>query len=175
MADDGYGRVTNPERFAVVGEAADGLVAELRDRYDVRVAEGRDVDPELAAMHPGCLRVVRLTPAAMVAAPLTLAWTPFPGVHVRFGRWYRRGFPHCGCDGCGDLGADVAHELRTEVGLLVEGHFVESFDGVHLRHAFRSAARSSSSEVLVRGTPLAAQLGPPATLVWEPWPVASSR
>ena len=170
MDDDAYGRVTDPERFAVVHAAADALVAELVARFAVDAAEGLDVDPEVVAMLPGCLRVVRLTPRSPSAAPLTLAWSPFPGVHVRFGRWHRRGFPHCGCDACGDTGPDVADELRVEVGLLVDGHFAESFDGVHLRHSFRSPTRTSRSETLVAGTPLAAQLGPPGSFAWEPWP-----
>jgi hypothetical protein len=114
-----YSRVTHPERFAVLQETAELLLEDLSTRYIVERREsketlGRDADGPL-------VRVVRLIPHSPAAAPLAIAFTDFPSLVLRLGRWYEIALPGCGCDACDEDPAEVADDLRTQVSALVEG------------------------------------------------------
>lgn len=126
--DDAYGRVTAPERYTVVHDAAAQLIADLAGRYDVATSPGDRTD---LGRSEGIelLRVVRLVPAGVDAAPLTVGFTAFPGVLVRFGRWHLQAFPSCGCDACDEHPDDVIRELDDRVTALVQGRFTEEVAG----------------------------------------------
>ncbi|MDA1128514.1 MAG: DUF6226 family protein [Chloroflexi bacterium] len=92
---EAYSRITNPERFAPVPEFAGELLNRLEAEFAVERTEGYGLDPELESgelARPG----VRLTPADADAAPIIIIFTAFPGLRVRFGRWYTNPFPSCG-------------------------------------------------------------------------------
>lgn len=121
---EAYGRVTNPGRYAVLHAAASELVAELAITYEIDVTEA---DPLSAASEFGrdVQRLLRLVPYEERAAPVTIGFTDFPGVIVRFGRWHTRAFPHCGCDACREQPDDVEADLRRYVHAVAAGGFRE--------------------------------------------------
>src|SRR5690349_6082374 len=121
--DDAYGRVTNPQRYRMVQDAARDLIDELSRLFDVHVSAGDDVDPELRRRFATVIveEMVRFTPNGPDAAPLTFAFTSFPAVVVHAGEWRLGAYPHCGCDACDEVPADVADELRKDVNALTAG------------------------------------------------------
>jgi hypothetical protein len=170
--EDAYGRVTRPERFAPLHDAADSIVERLERDFDVQNVDGLEVDPVLAGRVGGCLRLLRLTPSDPTAAPITFGWSAFPGLVVRFGRWHVTAFPRCGCDACDEQPDGVADELHELVDDIVGGRFAESYDGRELSHQRWSATSTSRSSggMLVAGTDLARDLGDPGAVHWRPWP-----
>jgi hypothetical protein len=112
--DEAYGRVTRPERFAVLHEAADALVEELAARYDVAVSTDVPLPADLGERGPDLVRTVRLDPAGG-GAPIVIGFTAFPGLVLRCGRWYDDLVPACGCDACDDDPAELADELTRRV------------------------------------------------------------
>ena len=124
--DEAYSRVTNPERFQPLHEAALSLVDHLVSDFDVEITEGSEVgimgisEDELA--RPS----ITLTPNDTACAPITVAFTHFPGVKVRFGKWKDEPFPDCGCDAC-DEDADGEIEGMTEMfDSVIAGEFMEA-------------------------------------------------
>ena len=117
-----YGRITNPQRFAVLHDVADRVQEALLERFDVD-RDGRPNLPE--ALQDLAVRAVRLTPKGG-GAPIIFAWTRFPGVVVAFGKGPAELFyPACGCDACPEDPAELVRELERAVMSVVGGHFVE--------------------------------------------------
>src|SRR4051794_30351497 len=112
--EEAYGRVTNPERYAAVLDAAHDLVTELVRDFDVDVITGGDADPLFVArtQRVDVEDVVRLVPRAEGAGPVTFAFTTFPAVLARAGQWRINAYPHCGCDACDEDPADAIAQLR---------------------------------------------------------------
>lgn len=135
-----YGRVSAPERYGVVVERAQALLARLERDY--RVARGPvgpdDLGPGMTA---SALWVVRLVPEDPAAAPLTLAATAFPGVSALFGRTCHTWYPSCGCDACAEDPARLIEELEADVADLLEGRFSEAVTEHAVRYAFVGASR----------------------------------
>jgi Family of unknown function (DUF6226) len=168
--DDAYGRVTDPERYGVLHEAGDRLETDLAERFEVERREGHDVDRELAADAGPCLRVVRLEPRNRAAAPITMAWTAFPGLLVRIGRWHVEGFPRCGCDACEEGPAELVAALGDLVDGVVQGGLTEWFDGRRVGYELsqQRGRRSGEGRFARWWQPRA---GTPERHRWEPWPV----
>lgn len=123
MSDESaYSRVTNRERFAALHDAARVLVRELEARYQVTVEA---VEPDQAHNAHEVLAATRVSSTGG-GAPVTVAWTAFPGLSVRFGQWHVERFPDCGCDGCDEQLDDVAEHLRRKVASVVAGDFAET-------------------------------------------------
>jgi hypothetical protein len=59
------------------------LLTNLEAEFEVSREEGRGLDPDLSRNEP----TVRLTPRALEAGALTIAFSPFPGVRLRLGHW----------------------------------------------------------------------------------------
>jgi hypothetical protein len=157
---EAYSRVTDPERFAPVVEAADALVAELAAAYDVVV--------EPVTM-PDTLRAVLLTPAA--GAPMSIGVTDFPSLRVRCGVWHDGGgFPQCGCDACDETAESAIDALRDWAGEVVDGAFTETLSRWPRR--LSHTGRTSSGWQALDRAQLAslAALSPPGTRRWDPWP-----
>src|SRR4028118_543972 len=85
---EAYFRVTNPERFRPLHGHALGLLARRQATHDVGASEAFELLPGL--MHPfeHARPPVTLTPAAPGAAVIAVAFTAFPSLLVRYGRWH---------------------------------------------------------------------------------------
>jgi hypothetical protein len=163
--DDAYGRVTNPERYRPLHDAADRQLDELEHTYAVARAEGLPLDDFGGRVE--LVRVVPLTPTSGDGSPLTVGYTTFPGLIVRLGRWHLPAFPHCGCDACDEQLDQLVAELRDQVQGLVDGKFSETLTpDWKLMHDYVGRSRGWT-----RLTPeQAAELGEPAHLEWGLWP-----
>ena len=178
--EEAYSRVTDPERFQPLHAAATELLDRLEREFAVERLEGHDADDEL-----GRLRLarppIRLVPQDPKAAPILVAFTDFPGLHLRFGSWRTEPFPDCGCDAC-DESADGSIERMTRmVEAVVSGGFRESMRvPLLLKDGWRESEfqfnddyggfRRSHSRVR-RSRALEITGGErQVTLAWKPWP-----
>src|SRR5438105_1609369 len=100
-----YGRVTNPERFRSLHGHALGLLARLQATYDVVWSEAFELLPGLTQPFEQARPPATLTPTLPGAAPIAVAFTAFPSLLVRYGRWHFAAFPSCGCDACNENAA----------------------------------------------------------------------
>ncbi len=116
---DPLGRVTNPERFAVLHEEVDRLVDELVAEYDVVRTDGVGLDPRVSPDWSGD-PAARLEPVGG-GSPLVITRTGFPGVMVGFGHHGHEVFPRCGCDGCDEDPAEERRRLAEVVAEVVAG------------------------------------------------------
>ncbi len=172
-----YSRVTDPGRYAVLHDTAENLLDSLAAQYVVERRESKEAPGP--ANDP--VRVVRLIPRTPAAAPLAITFTSFPGVILRFGRWYEEALPGCGCDACGEQPEDLVAEMYNQVDALVEGGLWERV---------RRGVTSSWSETRLigpnfnvgRATPLEAREaraarrdGFAAAVQWAPWPRRSPK
>ena len=174
--DDAYSRVTEPERFAPLHGWALEAVARLQTEYEVTLDEGGVTDAYLER-YPLARPLMKLTPKQDSAAPITIAFTEFPGLSVRAGHWLTDWFPSCGCDACDEMPEDAFEgftELLTDV---VDGRFRESlylepagdgwnsmelWCGEHRRRSGRSrVSRDKAVQILDGATEIA--------LEWTPW------
>ncbi|GLY98189.1 hypothetical protein Acsp02_54430 [Actinoplanes sp. NBRC 103695] len=169
-----YSRVTNPGRFAVLRDAAEHLLDELTEHYTVERREAKEpLGEEL-------YRTVRLVPRMPAAAPLAVAFTEFPSVVLKLGRWYEESLPNCGCDACDEQPDLLAEQLRSQASALVEGGLWERV---------RRGVGGSWSEVCLIGRDLnvrretlldsaearsARREGFAAAVQWAPWPRRSA-
>ena len=162
-----YGRVTNSDRYSVLHDAAHGLLDRLVTAYLVEREEGGfEIDSELARI-PG-QEVVRLRPVDRHGGPLTVAFSNFPGLAVRFGEWHVEYFPSCGCDACDEQPSDLAEDLDRKVTDLVEGRFSETISGWIRKGLSHRFAHSSGWTRLPRDQPLYKMSG--SHHDWAPWP-----
>jgi hypothetical protein len=106
-------------RYQVLHDHADTLLDALAHTYVVVWRDGKEpLDHDPAGP---LVRTVRLIPRSPAAAPLSVAFTDFPSVILRFGRWYQQSLPACGCDECDEDPDALVTELRTQVAALIEG------------------------------------------------------
>jgi hypothetical protein len=172
--------VTGPERFRPVhGYALDAL-ARLQAVYDVAASAAFEL--LLGAMQPfeHARAPVTLTPAVPGAAPLSVAFTTFPSLLVRAGRWYGTSFPVCGCDACGGGAAEEVRRLDELVGHVVAGHLDEEvrlpiFGEARLSCAFgtraaRDSSRAAVWSVIPRDIARTLIGRGPRRVAWQPWP-----
>ncbi|GIE98290.1 hypothetical protein Ari01nite_57550 [Paractinoplanes rishiriensis] len=108
---------TDTARFAMLHDAADTLLDELAERYMVDRRETK----ELLGPDEALVRMVRLMPRTPAAGPLAIAFTDFPGLAVRLGRWWAEALPACGCDDCAEDPAELVETLRVQTSALIEG------------------------------------------------------
>ena len=123
--EEAYSRVTNPERFQPLHAAATELLDRLEREFGVERLEGHDADDEL-----GRVRLARppikLVPHDPQAAQIVVAYTDFPGLHLRFGSWHTEPFPDCGCDACDETADGSIEEMIRMVEAVVSGGFREA-------------------------------------------------
>ena len=124
--EEAYGRVTNPERFAPLHDAALEMIGRLEADFNVQRVEGYGLDEELESKRGLARPSVRLSPADPEAAPITVVFTDFPGLFVRFGRWKEELFPVCGCDACDETAESGIESLIEKVDWVTAHGFREA-------------------------------------------------
>jgi hypothetical protein len=156
---EAYSRVTDPQRFAPVADAADALVERLVAAYDVT----RD-----AAEVENTVRAVRLTPRA--GAPLVVGVTDFPGVRLKMGHWSSAVAPQCGCDACDEDAADAIAHMTQVVDDVVHGRFRERLTR-HPRRLWVSTGSSSGWSAVDREHyERLGSIAAPGSYEWPAWP-----
>lgn len=164
--EEAYGRVTNPERFQPVVDAALLLIDDLTVRYQVVRSSGIS-SVDFPTLEGAPLDTVRLTPDQ--GAPMTWAITPFPGIFLAYGRWGQENFPHCGCDACGEKPDYLIERLHETVGAVVAGGYTEVLTKKTRMSRIEFATGWNGSE-----TPLAhgewRQYGDLGERRWPSWP-----
>lgn len=171
--DDAYSRVTNPERFRVLHTVADGLVERLGKRFAVTVTDGQ-ADAWDGWAVSDIARVVLVRPEDPQSASITIAYSGFPGLMTRLGRWTLKAYPVCGCDACDDDPNALAESLLEQVEAVTEGRFVErrSQDGLYAEFTKVDGGWSRSGSVFPKDDPR--RMDPPAVIKWAPWPRRSA-
>jgi Family of unknown function (DUF6226) len=120
-----YERGTDRERFRPLHAIALDQLDRAGRQYYVRRTEGYGVDIELEASVTLTRATVALAPYDAVEGAIVVAFTTFPGLHVRFGRWCCLAFPSCGCDACGETADDECNRLTSLAENLIAGRFRE--------------------------------------------------
>ena len=124
--DEAYSRVTNSDRFRPLHTAMLEIMVRLESQFEVDRTEGYGLDKKLERgmdlSRPG----VRLTPRDSEAASIAVSFSTFPGLHVRFGRWYLEPFPVCGCDACDESAEGEIERLNDMVDDVTAGRFREA-------------------------------------------------
>jgi hypothetical protein len=174
---EAYSRVTNPERFASLHDSAAGLLDHLEWEFDAKRREAYGLDPEL---EEGCnlsRPSVALLPRDIGAAPLTIAFSDFPGLRVRFGRWYVVAFPTCGCDACDEAAESETERLKSLIDNMTAGRFREAIrvraDGTPWKESEFWSSRGSVAEESRLDEALARKLldaTGQSSYDWQPWP-----
>jgi hypothetical protein len=162
---DAYSRVTHPERFAPLIEAAEALIAHLERFYDVDVTWSSGGE-RTATLHPGH------------GAPIRLRFTDFPAVRLQVGLLLDETLPSCGCDACDEVAETEAEKLVETVLGVAAGGYAERLLGpagpgaTSLRFADGGGSGSGgapvpeASERLVEPEEVAALEG----AAWPAWP-----
>ena len=174
--DDAYERVTEPERFEPLHEWTLETVERLQTEYDVTLEEGKGIDAYLersSLARP----TLKLTPRQDSCAPITIAFTDFPSLAVRVGRWVTEYFPSCGCDACDEMPEGEFEVLTDLLSDVVAGRFRESMrlqpggDGWSSRQFWSGDERRSSGESRVPRAKAARILDGKKEIVleWRPW------
>jgi hypothetical protein len=137
----------------------------LVDTYAVDAVEGSDTDEELAR-GASLARVVQLVPSSRSGATLTVGFTTFPGLVVRYGKWHVEAYPHCGCDACDESPDYLARDFADRVDLLAKGRFREKLTlSGWLTFEF-SEMGSGETRLGIRE---ALSRGAPSRSAWEAW------
>ena len=122
---EAYSRVTNPERFLVLHEAAVRLLERLALEFKVERTEGHGLDVELENRYLVARPSIRMLPQKATAAPLVVVFSAFPGLHIRFGHWCMIAFPNCGCDACNENAEGEIERLTSHINDVTASRFRE--------------------------------------------------
>jgi hypothetical protein len=174
---EAYSRVTDPERFRLLHRLTLDLLDRLDAEFDVSRAETFEPGPG-AMPFEHARPPVTLTPADPAAAPISIAFTPFPSVIARFGRGIVEPFPSCGCDACAETAEGEGARLESLVHEVVAGRFREELTVPWLGDARLSwsfgdagvAGHRSGWTGLPRAHALALRGRSPRRVQWSPWP-----
>ena len=176
---EAYSRVTDAERFAPLHTAATEMIARLEASFEVERVEGYGLDDELEERLTCARPSVRLSPVDPAAAPITVVFSDFPGLHVRFGRWRTELFPVCGCDACDESVDHLIEQLTMMVESVTAGGFrevvrcpvVPFFGDGWLKSEFVPPTSGSSGQSIDRSTARHMSGGRRRLeLDWKPWP-----
>ncbi|MEV0896606.1 DUF6226 family protein [Actinoplanes sp. NPDC049802] len=171
---DGNPDTTDPDRFATLHEAAETLLDELTERYQVERRESK----EPLGLDEALARTVRLIPHMPTAAPLAVHFTG-PGLRLRLGRWWEESLPACTCDTCDEDPKVLIDRLRTHVDALIEGGLWERvrrglggswFETRLIGSGVKSGREGPLSPVGARD---ARRGGFAAPVQWAPWQLRS--
>jgi Family of unknown function (DUF6226) len=175
---EAYSRVTNPERFLSLHTFALALLDRLVLDYEVLNTDAFTLTPNMTPFeqpHPP----VTLTPIASGAAPVAIAFTTFPSLVVRYGKWSAMAFPDCGCDACAATAEREGERLQQLVGDVVAGRFREKlhiplFGSASVHWSFGDTARAGhlteGGQNMSRDQARMLNAGGPRRIHWQPWP-----
>ena len=174
--DEAYSRVTEPERFRPLHDWTLETVERLETEYDVTFEEGKGIDVELerySIVGP----TIKLTPSQDSCARVTIAFTDFPGIAVRVGRWVIDRFPSCGCDACDEMPDEEFERFTELLDDVVAGRFRESMrlqpgeDGWSSREFWSDDELRSSGGSRVPRSKASRILNGKKEIVleWQPW------
>jgi Family of unknown function (DUF6226) len=163
---DSYGRVTNPERYAVLHEETRSLIESLVSTYNV-ISEPGNVGIDFPDWKGSTGDAIRLHPTQ--GTPVVFLFTDFPGILIRFGEWNTEAFPNCGCDACDEKPDDVIFRMRTMIELVVAGGYQEVLTKRSLRQSFDWPQGLSVTERRISRAERSG-LGQPGSHKWPPWP-----
>lgn len=175
--DHTYSVTSNLERFAPLHTIADALIAWLVDTYDVVVDQSAEGAADLVHVPRNLVRAVKLIPSDDVAAPLTIAFTSFPGLYVHAGVLFEAPLPPCGCDACDENWEQGADELERIAHAVVSGHFSERITGrirPKVHYSLGSGGRGGwgiPPGSLTREGLKAARKTLRSVGAWKPWPL----
>ena len=96
--------------------------------FDVTVERNESVAADFGRQLHSLETAVRITPRDPLAAPLTFAFTSFPGVVLHMGGLFDSTFPACGCDACDDDIVWLVDQLEWTVWAVVAGGASERID-----------------------------------------------
>jgi hypothetical protein len=99
------------------------IIGRLEKDFQVKRTEAYGLDEELGSVLDLARPGARLSPKDPDAAPIVVVFTAFPGLHVRFGRWYKEPFPSCGCDACDESAEGEIERLNEMVDDVTAGRF----------------------------------------------------
>ena len=175
---EAYSRVTNSERFAPLHDLATELLNRLELEFNVERVEGPGLDSELEERGKPAHPSTSLVPGDIGAAPITVIFTTFPGLCVRFGRWCTVAFPTCGCDACDETMESEAERLKSMIADLIAGRFREAIEmptggAAWIEWQFwKSAAARSVQRSQLDQTHAQKLLGrgDRSSYQWKPWP-----
>lgn len=173
--DEAYSRVTEPERFRPLHNWALEAVERLQTEHEVILEEGTGMDAELersTLARP----TMKLTPRQESCAPITIAFTDFPALEVRVGRWVTDRFPSCGCDACDEMPEEEFERLTELLSDVVAGRFWESMrlqpggDGWSSRKFWSEEGRSCGESRVPRAKAARILDGEAEIILdWLPW------
>ena len=175
---EAYSRVTNPERFLSLHAFALGLLDRLTLEYDVARTDAFTLMPNMTPFEQARTPVT-LTPVAPEAAPVAIAFTTFPSLIVRYGKWSAMAFPNCGCDACAATAVREGEQLEQLLGDVVAGRFREElqiplFGRANVHWSFGDMTRAGhlieGGEGLSRDQARTLHTGGPRRIHWQPWP-----
>ena len=163
--DEAYSRVTNPERFRPLHQAVLKMLDALEARFDVEREQGYGLDDELEDTERKRVTLARptiaLKPTDPEAASVTIVLTDFPGLHIRFGRWFTDSFPSCGCDACDESAEGEIERVTQLIDSVTSGGFREtvihspvsltSTIGNIIKQIFTLPMRRNSRTAVLRG------------------------
>lgn len=177
---DAYSRVTNPERFRALVVHALAVFERLRTACDVTELASFEPLPGVIAPFEHARPPITLVPAVSNAAPLGIAFTPFPGVIVRYGRWHAMPFPTCGCDACNETADAEAARFDSLTRRVVAGQLTEElriprlFGDARLSHRLGGGDDGFGCDegwtTIQRTAARALRGGAPHVARWQAWP-----
>ncbi|SMG19802.1 DUF6226 family protein [Agreia pratensis] len=176
--EDAYSRTANLDRFEPLQTVARALIDWLIVTFDVAVERNETVAADFERWIHDLETAVRITPRDPLAAPLTFAFTSFPGVVLHMGALFDSTFPACGCDACDDDVLWLVDQLEWTAQVVVNGGGSERIDAepdgwfeYRLQNdAGMESARRRLGEVPVERVEAARGILP-ASGQWSAWPL----
>jgi hypothetical protein len=169
--EEAYGRLTDPDRYALLHATGRELLDELVLRYDVTRTTSTAADPHGPMVAP----VITLIPSDPASSPLSIVFDSFPGLGVRIGRDDEVHLPACGCDACDETVDECVEGLRQYAAAVVAGSFGERLvreNGWWHEHWYQVPERAWSRREPVTRAQLRAFRAACSgdELRWAPWP-----
>jgi hypothetical protein len=175
-----YTRVTNPERLLPLHDLAVDIMTRLRDEYEVIETQTFELTSRMRAF-AYARPPITLAPISQNEAPISVAFTQFPSLIVRSGKFFNASFPVCGCDACAPTFEGEAERLQATIRSVVAGHFREELDiplvgRAHLSWSLTEGPYASTSSRMMLPRDDARQLSSRSKRIeWHAWTKRASN